>query len=1081
MSADDDRALDQPDAAEEEVVVLPASSAQQRLWFLEQLDPGNTAYIMPGAVRISGPVDVAALRRCLEALIERHETLRTALTVIDNEPVQVIVTRAALPWAYSDLRTEDPARREAVLQERMRLAISTPFDLQEAPLLRAHVFCVDDQTYVLVMALHHSIADGWSLNILLRELAVLYVDGPAALTDLPIQFGDYVIWQQKVLAGPRLERQLAYWRQQLADAPTSLGLPTDRPRPLAQTFSGALYQFTLPQLLTQLLHAWAAQHDCTVFMGLLATFQTLLYRYSGQTDLIVGTPVAGRSRLETEGLVGCFVNLLALRGDLSGNPSFQTLVQRVRTSCLAAFAHQDVPFERLVEELSLARDPSRPPLVQVVLVLQNALPPVVFGQLAVQPMRIDNGAAKFDLLLELTPEQDWLTGTVEYNTDLFDEATIVQMMAHWQIILTAMVHDPTARIDDVAMLTALEERRVLYEWNYSAADYPRGALLQELFEVQAARQPEALAAVCEAQQISYGALNARANQLAHHLRQFGIGPDVPVALCLERSLGMLVAILGVLKAGGAYVPLDPEYPTERLRYMLNDSQAPVLLISQHLRNRLPEADARVIYLDSHWDTIRQQSVENPTLISSSEHLAYIIYTSGSTGRPKGVMVTQGGVVNLCFGLQTLFDDPQVRDTALIASFSFDISVNQIFPTLVFGKTLHVIPNAIKHESRSLVRYVVRRQIQNIDAVPSHLNTVLTDMQPERVTSALRYLIVGGEKLERRLLDKVFQQLGPEVTLINIYGLTEISDVNATSTITYYDTRIPVTIGRPLQNNRIYIVNRRYQLQPAGVAGELCISGESLARGYWQRPELTAEKFVPCPFEDGALMCRTGDLGYWQPDGTIVLLGRLDTQIKVRGFRIEVGEIEALIDNHPAVRESVVVMREDRPDDQRLVAYVIPRGDEPLVSSELQRYLATYLPTFMLPMIVQLAEMPHTPSGKVDRKRLPPPEAQDGVPIAYTPPRTPTEAALALIWQDVLGVDRVGVDDQFFERGGHSLLATRVMMRIKCEFGVQIPLRRIFEAPTIHHLAYYIEMARNLATNTQANHEPLPDENEEGVL
>ncbi|GAB4195282.1 MAG: hypothetical protein OHK0022_11910 [Roseiflexaceae bacterium] len=1065
----------------EEMVVLPASFTQQRFWFLDQLDPGNPAYLMPVAMRIDGPLDRDRLRGCLEALIKRHETLRTGLMVFDSEPVQVIAAEAALPWDCEDLCAADPAQREALLQERIDLVVSKPFDLGQAPLLRTHLFRVDDQRHVLVLALHHSIADGWSLNILLRELAALYADGPEALPDLPIQYGDYVIWQQKWLAGPRLERQLAFWQAQLAGAPTALELPTDRPRPAAQTFRGALFHFTLPEPLTRQLQGWAAQHGCTLFMALLAGFQTLLYRYSGQTDLIVGTPVAGRPRVEMEGLVGCFANLLALRGDLAGNPSFATLAERVRAACLAAFANQDVPFERLIDELNLTRDPSRSPLAQAVLVLQNTpQPTLAFGQLLIEPIRIDNRAAKFDLLLDLVPDQDGLAGTVEYNTDLFDQTTIARMMAHWQIILEALARDPAARIDDLALLTPPEQALVLETWNRSQADYPRGALFHELFEAQAARQPEALAAVCEDRQISYGALNARANQLAHFLRRAGVGPDVPVALCLERSLEMVLAILGVLKAGGAYVPLDPEYPAERLQYMLDDSQPPLLLTTRHLRARLPETGARVVDLDADWGVIGQERDDNPARNAAPDHLAYIIYTSGSTGRPKGVMVRQGGMLNLCFGLRPFFNDPLVRDTALIASFSFDISVNQIFPTLLFGRTLHVIPDSLKYDSPALVRYLAQRQIQNMDAVPSYLNAVLGDTQGAWSATALRYLLVGGEKIERRLIEKLFQQLGPGPALVNIYGLTEISDINSIATISSPEIQGPVTIGRPLQNNRIYIVNRRDQLQPVGVAGELCISGESLARGYWGRPELTAEKFRPCPFEHGALMCRTGDLGYWRPDGTIVLLGRLDTQIKLRGFRIEVGEIEALLEQHPAVRENVVVVREDRPSDQRLVAYVVAHPGQPLDIADLQRYLQARLPAFMVPMLVLLAELPHTPSGKADRKRLPAPEPQEGGTV-YTAPRTPTEAALALIWQEVLEVERVGVDDQFFELGGHSLLATRVMMRVKREFGVQIPLRRIFETPTVHHLASYIDLARRLTPLGYADPGALSDDDEEGAL
>lgn len=1068
----------------EEALVLPVSFAQQRLWFLHQLEPDNCAYNMPVAVRISGALNSALLEQSLNMLIERHEILRTAFLVVDNQPSQVVVANVPFQLKIEDMPGGVLGDQEDLVQRRMREEASIPFDLRRVLLMRVHLFRLAQEMHMLLLIVHHIIADGWSMHLLLSELGELYTALLVRRAEKPstgsIQYGDFAVWQRKWLAGARLEQHIAYWSQQLAGATTSLDLPVDRPRSSMQSFRGALYTFLLPQRLTRRLETWSEQEGVTLFMTLLAGFQAFLYRYTGQKDLIVGTPVAGRTRVETEKVVGCFVNLLALRCNLAGNPRFRALVQHVRETCLEAYAHQEVPFEKLVDELQVQRDPARPPLVQVVLAFQNMpTAPLTFAGLTLQPVRIDSHAAKFDFLLDAEPGEQGLAGTVEYNSDLFNEATIASMMRQLQTLLEGIMTDPDGRIDDFSLLTRQESEHIQIECNPGAADYPRETPLQKLFEIQVELHPDTPAVVCGADTLTYRELNMRANQLAHYLLALGIGPDVPVALFLERSVDVLIGIMGILKAGGAYVPLDPAYPVERLRSMLEDSGSPVVLLHYQMRGRLPEHPARRVYLDTEWEQISAYSMANPPCYSSTDHLAYLIYTSGSTGYPKGVMVTQHGVLNLCYGFRGLFEDTRVRNVALITSVSFDISVNQMFPTLLFGKTLHIIQDAIKYNRKAFVQYVMQRHIHLFDAVPSYLNVLVGELEGEHIAHELCYILAGGEKLEQRLVQAIFQQFGTDVSVINMYGLTETTDINALMLITHNERDRAVTVGHPLQNNRIYIVNRRDQLQPIGVVGEVCIAGESLARGYWRRPDLSAEVFVPCPFEKGAMMCRTGDLGRWLSDGTIELQGRIDHQVKVRGFRIEPGEIETLLNRHMAVRESVVIVREDRPGDQRLIAYVVLKAEKSFPASELRRYLQQHVPDYMLPVVVLLADLPRTPNGKIQRKGLPVPEVSASE-TGYCAPGTKLEEALGHIWQDLLGVERIGIDDSFFEFGGHSLLATRLMMQIHREMDIEVPLRRLFETPTIRYLARYIEMARRLAALALSGPSSMSDE-EEGVL
>ncbi|HEX6292788.1 MAG TPA: AMP-binding protein, partial [Herpetosiphonaceae bacterium] len=787
----------------------PLSSAQAQFWFLEQITPGNPAHVIAAAADLSGQLDAAALEQSLDEIVRRHEALRTIFMLIDGVPHQRILPTLHIPLSSDDLRATPEAERMIEVERRLQQVARQAFDLARGPLIRATLLQLDVHSHVLLLVVHHSVADGWSMGVIFRELLALYnafsQQLPSPLPDLTVQYVDFAAWQRQWLQSEAASAELAYWKQQLQPENTPLPvleLPTDRPRPAVQTFQGARHRFTVPDRLRQALEALGQREGVTLFTTLLAAFQVLLARYTGQTDIVVGSPIAQRNHAELERLVGSFANVLVFRGDLSGNPSVRTVLRRLWSVVLGAYEHHTLPFERLVEVLQPQRDPSRHPLFQVAFVLQNMpLPDEQPRGLALQILDIDRAAAQFDLKLDLIPRQNELVGLLEYNTDLFEAATIARLAGHFQALLERMVTNPDVPIAELPLLTEAEQQQMLVDWNRSEAEYPRAAAVHALIEAQAARTPNASAIVFAGQALTYAELNARANQLAHHLRGQGVGPDVLVALCVERSLEMIVGILAILKAGGAYLPLDPTYPAERLHYMLSHSRAPVLLTQAVLVERLPEHQAQVFCLDADWHTLAQQPTTNPPRTVLPEHLAYIIFTSGSTGRPKGVMVTQRGLVNLVYGLRAYFADPAVQTTGLITSISFDISVNQIFPTLFFGRTLHIIPDAVKFDSRALLRYLHEQQVHLLDAVPSYMHAVLNEVAPQQPPNALRYLLIGGEKIEQRLLQSVFGQLGPQVQVVNIYGLTEISDINILGVLRADDLGKPVTVGTPLQNNR----------------------------------------------------------------------------------------------------------------------------------------------------------------------------------------------------------------------------------------------------------------------------------------
>jgi amino acid adenylation domain-containing protein len=1022
---------------------LPLSFAQERLWFLQQLEPGSARYTIPLGLRLAGPLDVAGLERALHDLVARHEALRTTFPAVDGRPAQVISAPEPVRLEVSDLRGLPPAGREPEARRRAREAARRPFDLARGPLLRAQLMRLDGEDHVLLLVLHHIAADGWSLGLLTAELGAAYTahlrGQPVTLPDAPIQYADFAVWQRRWLSGEALDAQLEYWRRQLAGSPPVLELPADHPRTAEPGDHGGVEEFTISAESAARLTALARAHGSTLFMTLLAAFQTLLSRHTGSSDIVVGTPVAGRTRSETEQVVGLFLNTLVLRTSLSGDPTFAELLSRARETVLAASAHQDVPFERLVAELQPGRDLGRAPLFQVMLSMNNfpqqdlRLPGV-----AVSRFPIDSGAAKFDLTLSFTETPDGLRGELEYDRDLFEEATIARLPGHLQTLLAQVAAHPEARLSELSMLTEAESR-LLVEWNATAAGLPVAPTLHALVEEQVALAPGAVAVADDHQELTYAQLDVRANQLAHHLRSLGAGSGTLVGVCLERGVDLVVALLGILKAGAAYLPLDPDFPARRLALMLDDCQAPLLLTQSTLLGRLPDGrGAQVLLLDGEAAAIDTHPETPPDVRCDGGDLAYVIHTSGSTGTPKGVMVEHRSVVNL---LASMRRQPGIGagDILLaVTTLSFDIAALELFLPLAGGARVVVAGPGVAADGARLADRIAETGATVVQATPVTWRMLLdAGWQGD---PGLR-ILCGGEALDRALADRL---LARGAALWNLYGPTETTIWSALHRVEPGDG--PVPIGRPIANTRIHLLDEHRSPVPVGVPGELYIGGAGVARGYLRRPELTAERFLTDPFapEPGARMYRTGDLARRRPDGTLECLGRIDHQVKIRGHRIECGEVEAALLAHPGVREAVVVARDAGAGERRLVAYLVAAAGRPPTTTELRAHLRRSLPGYMVPdAFVGLDALPHTPNGKLDRAALPAPEGRPDLDAAYAAPRTPTEGVLAALWAELLGIDRVGAHDNFFDLGGHSLLATRLIAAMERRFGVRLPLALLF--------------------------------------
>ncbi len=1053
---------------------MPLSFGQERLWFLDQLEPGNAAYSMPGAVLLSGRLDRAALAASLAEVVRRHEVLRTTFPFAGEGPVQEISppSQYGLPLPLVDLSGLPASARERAARRIAREEAARPFDLRRGPLVRTRLLRLAPEDHALLWNTHHIVSDGWSVGVIfVRELAALYAafaQGlPSPLAEPPIQYADYAVWQRDWLAGETLEGLLGYWRERLAGAPAGLVLPADRPRPAVLSSLGGYRSFHLPQGTVGSLGELARSQRATPFMALVAGFAALLQRYSGEADVLIGTPTANRDHLEVEDLIGFFANTLVLRLDLSGAPSFRELIARSREVALGAFAHQDMPFEKLVEALQPERSLARTPLFQVMFVLQNAVAgPLELPGLTLAPLPLEMATSKLDLTLDLVETADEIFGTFEFSADVFDPATVDRMAGHLARLLAGASADPDRQVSRLPLLTESEQRQ-LAEWNDTSRDNGPEVWIHELFAACAAADPEAVALVYEGEELSYGALNRRANHLAHRLMTLGVGPDVAVGVCAERSPELVAALLAVLKAGGAYLPLDPEYPRERLALMMEDSQVPVLLAQERLLDRLPPHRGRLVPLDA----AAAEAIDAPPRRVGGANLAYVLYTSGSTGRPKGVMVPHLGIRNRLLWMQEAYELTAADRVVQKTPFSFDVSVWEFFWPLLCGARLVVARPGGHRDSSYLAELIQATGATVVHFVPSMLRAFVDEPRAARCGS-LRLIVCSGEALPSDLRDRALA-LFPNAELHNLYGPTEAAvDVTAWACDRTSDLSV-VPIGRPIANTAVYVLDPDCGPQPVGVPGELCLGGVQLARGYLARPDLTAERFAPDPFDlagqgPGARLYRTGDLVRWLPDGTLEFLGRLDQQVKVRGFRIEPGEIEAILLQHAAVREVVVVAR-CAEGDTRLAAYLVAAGALSIV--ELRGFVAARVPDFMVPSwFVQLAALPYTASGKLDRKALPAPEAAALPRAQYVAPRNGVEEVVAATWAAILALGRVGVSDDFFALGGHSLAASRVAAQLREVFEVEVPLRRFFEAPTVEAIA--AEVTALLAAGQRAPTPPI---------
>lgn len=1053
----------------------PLSFSQQRLWVFEQMNPDSAVYNISGACRLEGRLDLKALERSLNEIIRRHQVLRTTFMVTDGQPVQVVSATEAFSLPVLDLSHFPGAEREAEARKVIAEEAVYRFDLVRGPLVRICLLRLAPNEHVIVITTHHIISDAWSQGILVHELAVLYeaflMGKPSPLAELPVQYTDFARWQRQYFKSERAEPHIDYWRRKLAGIPP-LDLPGDRSRPAMQTFRGATQVAELPQSLCEELKALCQREEATLFMGLLTAFATLVHRYSGQEDIGVGSPFAGRNRSEIEGLIGCFVNMLVLRTNLSDDPSFSSLLKQVREMSIEAQAHADLPFESVVEELRPERDMSRSPLFQVVFGLQNApMPAFELPGLRLSFLESGGGTAKFDLTLSMEETGQSLSASLEYNNDLFEAATISRMLKHYQTLLEGIIAEPQQPISRLSLMTPAEQHQILIQWNNTKTVYPADRCVHELFEAQAERSPGAVAVVCGDVQISYGELNRRANQLAHYLRQLGVGPEVLVGICVERSAEMMVGLLGILKAGAAYMPLDPAYPMDRLAFMLEDAQVSVLLSQEQQLERLPAHWSHLICLDTDWEQISAADEGNPSPLATADSIAYVTYTSGSTGKPKGTEVRHQSICRLLFGVDYVHLDEKQRILHL-SPLAFDASTFEIWGALLHGGRCALFAGRVP-TVQSLAEAIERYAINTMWLTASLFNMVI-DEAP-LILSGIEQLLAGGEALSVSHLCQALRHL-PETQLINGYGPTEATTFTCCYRIgrAFDRSARSAPIGPPIGNSRVYILDRHWQPVPAGIAGELYIGGDGLARGYLRRSEATAERFLPNPFADapGERLYRTGDLARYLADSSIEYLGRIDHQVKIRGFRIELGEIEAALIQYRSIKQAVVSVCEYSPGDKRLAAYLVSESEPAPTPAELREYLSTELPEYMLPWaFVMLDALPLNANGKVDRCALPSPDrAQQKQEDLYEAPCTPVEEVLAGIWCKVLGVERVSRQDNFFALGGDSIRAILIVSRAR-ERSLDLSIELLFRYQVLCELAREINF-KDTSSNVVERHAPF---------
>jgi amino acid adenylation domain-containing protein len=1034
---------------------IPLSFAQQRLWMLEQLDPHSALYSISTAVAIDGPLEMEALQQALTYLVARHESLRTTFHLAATQPVQRIISPFDVEVPLTDLRHLSSEQQAQQVQQLIKQEYSYGFHLDRGPLFQVQVLQLGPTQYLLAFTMHHIISDAWSIAIFVRELLACYRmfqhgDSPQLLP-LPIQYADYAHWQRQWLQGEALKELQAYWREQLCEPLPPLELPTDRPRPILQSFVGAQYAVSLPPKLTYALRQMSQQEGVSLFMTLLASFQVLLSRYSGQTDVIVGTPIANRTQIQIERLIGCFINTLALRVDLAASPTFRELLQQVREVTLEAYAHQDLPFEQLVEEVQTGRDLSRNPIFQVMFILQNASEiDLTVPGLNIQIVPVDTGTAKFDLTLSLEEKENGLQGWFEYNTHLFDTATIVRLASHFQTLLTSICAYPDRAITQLSMLTS-EEIQLFKRWNATQQEYPSQRVLHTCFQEQVQHTPQAPALLVGEEQFTYEQLNQRANRLAHLLVSLGVGPERLVAICLPRTSDLLIAILATLKAGGAYLPLDPNYPADRLAFMLNDARPQVVLTRTALLSLLPGSRlaSPPLCLDTIEDQLATLPDDDPQVALHPTNLAYLIYTSGSTGRPKGVVITHANATGFIAWAIHFFSREQLGGVLATTSVCFDLSIFELFAPLSCGGRVILVENVLH-----LPSLPAAAQVSLLNMVPSAAHE-LSRLGP--LPATVHTITLAGEPLTRELADQLYEH-PPVQEVYNLYGPSEDTTYSTVALIPREETHAP-TIGTPIANGEVYLLDPQRQLVPVGVVGELYLGGAGLARGYLDRPDLTAERFVPHPFSDqpGARLYRTGDLARFRPDGSLDFLGRRDQQVKVRGFRIELGEIEHAIRQHPIVNTAVVDVYHDKSGIASLIAYIVLIDSHALTTEELYQILSQKLPEYMVPSIFQFLEtLPLTANGKIDRHRLPQPGENRANPLpAYSPPGTPLEEVVADLWREVLQMDRIGIHDNFFTIGGNSLHLIQILSRLHQIFQLEVPMLKAMQDATVQKMAHLL--------------------------
>ncbi len=1059
---------------------LPLSFSQLRLWFLEQFEPGTVAFHMPEAVRLIGRLDVAALGRSLREIGSRHESLRTTFGAVEGRPVQVIAPEPRIEMPVVDLRALPREGKEKEAEVLALVAARTCFDLERGPLVRTVLLKLDEAEHIFLITFHHLVFDRWSMGVFLAEMTALYKAfssgpeafssgpeawmGPSPLPELAIQYADFAHWQRQWLQGEVWERLLDYWRRQLDDAPAVLELPCDRPRPPVRTENGARQPAFLPAELTTALKKLCRERDVSLYMVLLAASKVLLWRWTGQKDLSVGTVIANRNRPELEPLIGFLLNTLVLRTQLEGMPGFDALLERVREVALGAFAHQELPFEQLIEELQPERELAYAPFFQVMVVLQNTpTPGIELAGLTTELLDYEGVVtANSDLGFWLWEDGDTIGGYSEYNTDLFDSVTILRMFDELRSLLEAIVREPTRSLARLPILPPAARHQLFGEWNDVPAPPRDEACFHELFEAQAERIPDEVALVFEQTELNYGELNARANRLAHYLRRLGVGPETGVGIFLEYSPEMVVAALGVMKSGGAFLPLDATHTRQRIGELLEGAEVAALLTQEELRGDLPATfQPPVVCLDADWEEISRESAENLPPLARPANLVYRVYTSGTTGRPKGVMISHAALMNIFHGHRLAYGLDGDMAHLQMASFSFDVFVGDMVRAFGTGGKLVMCPRDILLLPDELYAFMRRQGANAAEFVPA----VLRGLMEHAVKSGqdldfMRLIAVASDVWYVREYDQLRRQLAPNARVSGTYGVTEVNIDSTTfqSDVAALPLDACVPVGRPFAGNPLFILDRHGNPAPPGALGEMCIGGIGVARGYFDRPADTAEKFIPDAWSGapGTRLYRTGDRVRYLHDGNVEFLGRVDFQVKIRGFRIEPGEIEAILGEHPEVVQGVVMAREEPPGNRHLVAYIVSHADPAPATSELRRFLKERLPDYMVPAVfVYLDALPLNKNNKVDRQRLPAPTPGEAEEKDYTAPRTPLEEALAEIFQEVTGAERVGADDDFFELGGHSLLATQVVSRVREVFEIELPVRSLFESPVVSELAVII--------------------------